>query len=196
MNLQRYAGCNLEVAEVFDTQNNTDERSRLSERIRSAQREGVATYTRRTNISIPYEHPYFMKLTVDDLVNTADSLMTQLAASIGATVVKHDWCLIPKKLHSVSQLARLGIHHFDLGAHVEIITGTKLQPETHQNYLNLHRTLTDTSGHFYDNNGYQILDITLPSQYVEVPHSSKTQNSRGTSLVLVDIEPRFVDYKI
>lgn len=179
----QFPGCSLDIANI--------DRSELDRSLRKRANEIPigGSMVRFVNVSFPYDH-HISTQGLDKFLEMADLCMTTVLASIGATVIPHEWVLIP--VESVDgQLARIGLKGFDLGAKVEVASGAPIKPATTPTYRDLHRTLKNASEAFFNEYGFHIIDIQAPSQCL----ANITDSSLPlTEITLVDIEPRVNSY--
>jgi hypothetical protein len=182
MNLIQFPNCSLEAVTIEKRELNRTLRKRAAEI-------PVGSHMiRQVNVSFPYDHP-LATYGLNTFLDTADHCMRTVAASIGASVIHHEWVLLPVEGFD-GQLARVGIKGFDLGARVKVAPGAQLQPETIPTYFDLQKTLKTASEAFYFEYGVHIHDIQAPSQYMALQHSDMSL----IDITLVDIEPRVINY--
>jgi hypothetical protein len=120
--------------------------------------------------------------------------MAVVASSIGATVVRHSWCLLPKENpYHLSVLGRFNLPDFELGAQVEVLSGTRLAPDHGSTAWETYNKLQQASDEFYRENGWSIPDVAVATQFMA--QSDSESDITPLTITLVDIEPRVTNFR-
>ncbi len=190
MKTLQYEGCTLDVFEGVDSAElDYAKEASLSGLIKVAKEQGSVQYIRRTIIGRTVTASSISGKGLDHYLGKVDEAFASAAKSIGATVIEHQWGLVPRKSayrgnYCPSHLENFGIKDYLLAAKVPIVSGVSMLNLDPQHYSKVFVKLAHAKDKFVQEHGWVAYDAYTPTQFTLLPKADG-----NAQIMLHDIDP-------